>query len=75
MRSNEYSVTNNDDNLVSGFDEYTFSGDSVCEIFDNKEEIITKKYFVWVKENKAIYWGRYVKLLSVTSHRIKIIKN
>ena len=41
MKSREYSVNYNDDDLVSGFDAFTCSGDSVYELFDNEDEIIT----------------------------------
>ena len=43
MRSSKYSVTNNDENLVSKtnkFEKSTCSGDSVCHIFKNDTEII-----------------------------------
>ena len=35
MRSSEDSVNDDDENLVSGFDESTCSGDSVSDILDN----------------------------------------
>ena len=31
---------------------YTYSCDSVRDIFENDEEIITENYIVWVKTNK-----------------------
>ena len=52
MRSREDSVINNDENLVIGFDESTCSGDSVCGIFENEDNIITENYIVWVNTNK-----------------------
>ena len=55
MISSEDYVTNNDDDLVSEqnkFDESTCSVDSVCDIFDNDEEIITENSIVWVNTNK-----------------------
>ena len=55
MRSNEVSVTNNDDNLVSGFEKSTCSGDTVCDIFENEDEIITENSIVWVNSNKEIW--------------------
>ena len=64
MRSNEVSVTNNDRNLVSGFDRYTCSGDSICDIFENKYEIITENSIVWFNTNKSICQGKVIKIPS-----------
>ena len=36
MISSEDYVTNNDDDLISGFDKSICSGDSVCELFENE---------------------------------------
>ena len=52
MRLSEDSVNNNDDNLVCGFVEFTCSGERVCDILDNEDEIITEDYIVWVNSNK-----------------------
>ena len=42
MTPNEVSVTNNYDNLVSEFDKSTCSGESVCDIFENEDEMTTE---------------------------------
>ena len=55
MRSSAYFVNDNDDNLVSAFDESTFSGDRVYDIFDNEYENIAEDYIVWVNTNKYIW--------------------
>ena len=50
MRSSDDSVTNDDEKLVSEQNKFNVStclGDSVCDIFENDEEIITEKYIVW----------------------------
>ena len=73
MRSNEYYVTNNDDNMVSGFERSNCSGNSDCDIFENEDEIITEKYIVWVNTNKEICQGKVIKFFSMTCHRIPII--
>ena len=57
MRSSEDSVTNNDENLVSVFDKSTCSGDSVCDMFENEDGIITEYSIIWVNTNKEIYQG------------------
>ena len=49
MRSSGYSVNDNDDILVSGFDESTSSGESVCDIFYIKDEIITEDSTICVR--------------------------
>ena len=55
MSSSEYSVTNNDDNLASGFDKSTCLSDIVCAIFENDKENITEILIVWVNNNKEIW--------------------
>ena len=62
MRKNEVSVTNNDDNLVSGFYESACSGDIVCDIFDNEEYIVTENSVVRVNNNKSIWQGKVIKI-------------
>ena len=57
IRSSAHNVNNNDDNLVSGFYEYTCSGDSVCDIFDNEDDIITEDSILRVKTNREIWLG------------------
>ena len=42
----------NNENLVNGFDECTCSGYSVCNIFENEDDIITEYSTVWGKSNK-----------------------
>ena len=61
MRWNGGSVTNNDENLISGFYESTCSGDNVCDIFYNKDEIITEYYIIWVNSNKSIWQSKVIK--------------
>ena len=51
MRSSSDYVNNNDDNLVSRFDESTCSGDTVGEIFDNVDNIITEGSIILVNNN------------------------
>ena len=52
MMPNEEYVTNDDDNLVHGFDKYNCSGDSGCDIFKNEDEIITEDYIFYVNIEK-----------------------
>ena len=75
MRSSSDYVNNNDDNLVSRFDESTCLDNSVCYIFDIEDKIITEDYIVWVNTNKAIWQGRFIKFLSDNFHRIPNILN
>ena len=42
MRSSTDDVNDNKNDLVSGFDAFTFSGDSAYDIFDNEDKIITE---------------------------------
>ena len=58
MISNEDSLNNNNDNMFSGFDESTCSGDSDCDIFDNADDIITEDSTVCINTNKVISRGR-----------------
>ena len=46
-----YSINDNNDDLVRGFDAYNCWGDSVYDIFENKYKIITEDYTVWVNTN------------------------
>ena len=65
MSSSEYSVTSNDENLVSEknkFDESTCSGDSVCGILDHNEDNITENYIIWVNTNKSICQEKVIKI-------------
>ena len=62
IRSSAHNVNNNDDNLVSGFYEYTCSGDSVCDIFDNEDDIITEDSILRVKTNRAIWLGILIEI-------------
>ena len=48
--------------MVSVFDKFTCSGDIVCDIFDNEDNIITGNYIVWVNTNKAIWQGKFIKI-------------
>ena len=73
MSSSEDSVNNNDDNLVCGFFESTCSGDSVCDILDNEDELITEYSIVWVNNNKVIFQGGSLKFLPLTCHSITTI--
>ena len=52
MRSNSDYVDNNNENLVSGFDESTCSDNSVCYILDIEGKIITEDSIVWVNTDK-----------------------
>ena len=61
MRSNEVSVTNNNENLVIVFDESTCSGDSVCDIFENEDNIITENSIVFINNNKSIWKEKAIK--------------
>ena len=54
MRSSADSINDNNDDLVGGFDTSTCSGDSVYDIFDNEDDIITENYTVWFNTNKLI---------------------
>ena len=54
MISNTGSVYGNDD-LVSGFDASTCSGDNIYNIFENEDVIITEDSIVWVNTNKTIW--------------------
>ena len=55
MRSSVNSVNYNDDGLVGGFDASTCSGDSVYDIFENEDIIITEESNVWFNTNKTIW--------------------
>ena len=52
---------NDNDNLVSGFDASTCSGDNVYDIFENDDEIINKDSIVWVYTNKRYWEWRIIK--------------
>ena len=52
MRSSTEYVNDNDDDLISGFDAYTYSGNSAYDIFDNEDGIVTDDLNVWVNTNK-----------------------
>ena len=62
MISSEDSLNNNNDKMVSGFDESTCSGDSDCDIFDNADDIITENSTVWVNTNGVISQGKTIKI-------------
>ena len=49
------------DYLVSEFDASTCSGDNFYDIFENVKEIITESSILWVKTNKTIWEGRFIK--------------
>ena len=66
---------NANDYLVSGFDASTCSGDNLYDIFDNEDEMITVDLNVWVNNNDCFGKGVSLKFLTVTCHRIPIIKN
>ena len=63
--------------MVIGFDASTCSGDSVYEIIDNADEIITTDYTVWVNNNKGIWEGRVIQIpysdLPQDSNNLKLI--
>ena len=63
MWSNKYYVNDNNDDLVSGFDASTCSGDNVYDIFENEEKITTDDSNVWVNTNKKIWDGMVIKIL------------
>ena len=52
---------NNNDNLVSGFDSSTCSGDNVYDIFENEDEVITEDSIILVSTNKTMWEGRVIK--------------
>ena len=60
MISSEDSLNNNNDNMVSAFDESTCLGDSDCDILDNADDIIifTEDSTVWFNTYKVISRGR-----------------
>ena len=62
MRSNADYVNNNDHNLVGGFDESTCPVDSVCDIFNNEDDIITEDFNVCFNANKATWQERVIKI-------------
>ena len=70
-------VTNFDKHLVRGFEESTCSGDSVCDIFDNEDYIITEDSIVWVNTKKEIGQGMVVRIpfsdLPHHSNNLKLI--
>ena len=57
MESSADSVNDGDENLVSGFDESTCSGDSVSEVFDNEDNIITEDSTILVNNNEEMFQG------------------
>ena len=57
MESSADSVNDGDENLVSGFDESTCSGDSVGEVFDNEDNIITEDSTILVNNNEEMFQG------------------
>ena len=64
MISSEDSLNNNNDNMVSGFDESTCSVDSDCDIFDNADDIITEDSTVWVNTHVDDFVVTYIVKLS-----------
>ena len=77
MMSITDSKNDNDDYLFSGFDAYNCSGDSVYDIFENEDYIITEDLNVWVNANKIIWEGRVIKItysdLQKYSNYLKLI--
>ena len=73
MGSSTYSVNYNND-LVSGFDASTCSGDNVYEHFENEDKLITEDFNVWVNTNFFLNTGS-LKFLTLTCKSIPIIKN
>ena len=53
---------NDNDDLVSGFDAFTCSGDNVYNCFENEDGIITEDLDVWVNTNKIIWEFRVIKI-------------
>ena len=48
--------------MVSGFEKSPCPGDSVCDIFENEDAIITENYIVWVTTNKEIWKGELINI-------------
>ena len=64
MISSEDSLNFDNDRMVSGFDESTFSGDSDCDIFDNVDDVITEDSTVWVNTHVGDFVETYIVKLS-----------
>ena len=59
--------------LVSKFDESTTLGDSVYDIFEKNDDIITEYSIVWVNTYEKNRRDGSLKFFFVTFHRIPII--
>ena len=74
MSSITDSVNDNDENLIRGFDASTSLCDSVYDVFENDDGIITDDSNVWVNTNRVFGKGGSLQSLTVTYRRIPIIK-
>ena len=77
MRSRSDFVNDNDDNLFSVFDESTCSGNRVCDILLNEDDIITEDYSVSVNTKKETFHVMVIKIpfsgFPHYSNRLKMI--
>ena len=73
MQKSADNVNFNDYDLVSLFDVSTCSSESVYDIFENEDKIITEDSNVGVNTNKFFGKGGSLKFLIVNCHRIPII--